>query len=621
MSIFRPTLLYRFTIFCVFTTFLFLSCSTPKKDIVIKSKPTDCIPTEIGNNNKTTVQKEASKNNEPRAINSNSKNNKFLSITTNNTNNKQNKNSEKKKLSNQELLDMALELCQTANELWNRGEIENSLDTLDQAYSLILKINTDDPDIIQQRDDLRITIARRIVEIYSSKFTTATGNGKEIPLVMNKYVKQAIKIFQTRERKFFIQAYKRSGRYRPMILKQLKAAGLPAELSWLPLIESGFSVRALSRARALGLWQFIASTGYKFGLKRNMWVDERMDPEKSTKAAIAYLKELHQIFGDWTTALAAYNCGEERVLRCIRSQKINYLDDFWDLYIKLPQETAFYVPKFLAVLHIVNNPNKYGFKLPPVDDPIDVDKVIVDKQVHLKIVAKYIGVSYKLLKELNPELRHNCTPPDEPYPLKVPKGKGQILMAKLKKIPEWHPRIPYYVRHRVRSGESLYVLARRYHTTVRAIMDINKLRSSRFIRVGWILKIPVGRKRIYRTHTSEIVTYNGKSIKYKVKSGDSLWKIAKKFSVTIHEIMLLNGMKNPRLKVGQIIYIPFNVSTHISHNNKTDIKLKVYKVEKGDTPYDIAKKFGMKLSAFLKINNLSKNSIIFPGQVVMVRAE
>lgn len=582
----------------------FLSCVTGKKRVTLKNIEID----RVSVNNKENAQE---------GTFTKARNQKKGVGKKNNLEKRERRAKLNRKLSNQKLLDMALDLCQSANELWNRGEIDSALDTLDQAYSLIIEIESNDPDIIQQRDDLRITIARRIVEIYSSKFTTATGNGKEIPLVMNRYVKQAIRIFQTKERKFFIDAYRRSGRYRPMILKELKKAGLPSELSWLPLIESGFNVRALSRARALGLWQFIASTGYKFGLKRTTWVDERMDPEKSTKAAIAYLKELHQIFGDWTTALAAYNCGEERVLRCIRSQKINYLDDFWDLYSLLPQETAFYVPKFLAVLHIVTNPEKYGFKLPPEDDPVDVDRITVNKQLHLRTIAKYINVPYNTLKELNPELRHNCTPPNEPYQLKVPHGKGELLLAKLKDIPEWHPNIPYYVKHRVRKGESLYILARKYNTSVRAIMRINRLKNSRFIRTGWILKIPVGRKKVYRTTTAKHIIYDRKGLRYKVKRGDSLWKIARRFGVTIREIMLINKMKNPTLRIGQIIYIPSNLVRIL----RKDIKLKSYRVEKGDTPYEIAKRFGMKLSLFLKINNLTKNSLIFPGQVVMVRAK
>jgi len=161
---------------------------------------------------------------------------------------------------------------------------------------------------------------------------------------MNDHVAREIRSLQTVERNFFIDSYYRSGMYRPHIVAQMKKAGLPEDLSWLPLIESGFKVKALSRARALGLWQFIASTGYRFDLRRDRWVDERMDLERSTDAAINYLTTLHDLFGDWTTVLAAYNCGEANVLRVIRQQHVNYLDNFWDLYTRLPAETARYVP-------------------------------------------------------------------------------------------------------------------------------------------------------------------------------------------------------------------------------------------------------------------------------------
>jgi membrane-bound lytic murein transglycosylase D len=152
---------------------------------------------------------------------------------------------------------------------------------------------------------------------------------------MNPDVQKEISSFQGMERDSFVAAYQRSGIYRSDIMKEIKKAGIPEELFWLPLVESLFKINAYSSARALGLWQFIPSTGYKFGLSRDEWIDERMDVQKSTKAAIAYLKELHNMFGDWLTALAAYNCGEGRVLRVISSQHINYLDSFWDLYRKL----------------------------------------------------------------------------------------------------------------------------------------------------------------------------------------------------------------------------------------------------------------------------------------------
>jgi membrane-bound lytic murein transglycosylase D len=217
----------------------------------------------------------------------------------------------------QTVLDDALELCQVSQEFWQKGELENAVDALDQAYALILGVDaTDQPKLIQQKEDLRFMISKRILEIYASRNIVVNGNHDAIPLVMNNHVQAEIKRFTIgSERKFFKQAYQRSGRYRPQIVAALREAGLPEELSWLPLIESGFKVNALSRSRALGLWQFIPSTGYKFGLKRDKFIDERMDPVKSTTAAIGYLKELHGIFGDWSTVLAAYNCGEGRVLR------------------------------------------------------------------------------------------------------------------------------------------------------------------------------------------------------------------------------------------------------------------------------------------------------------------
>ena len=528
-----------------------------------------------------------------------------------------------KKPSDQELLDSALEFCQAASDYWEHGDLDNALDALDQAYSLILKVDGNSkPEIDQQKDDLRFTISKRIIEVYSSRFTVASGNGKEIPMVMNKYVKQAIRLFQTQERSFFFGAYRRSGKYRPIILKMLKEAGLPEELSWLPLIESGFKIRALSRARALGLWQFIASTGYKYGLKRDRWVDERMDPEKSTKAAIAYLKELHRIFGDWTTALAAYNCGEGTVLRCIRTQHINYLDNFWDLYEKLPRETAFYVPKFMAVLHILSDPQAYGFTLPPPDDPVETETVTINKQVHLKTIAKHLNISYRLLRELNPELRFNSTP-NRPYALRLPKGKGELLMAKLKDLPVWSPPIPAYVVHRVRRGETLSGIAKKYHTSVRAIVAFNRLRSARFIRAGWKLKIPLRGTRLVKkpastirpTPTTPLARDMGQMLRYTVRRGDSLWKIARRFGTTTKAIERANSLNGPQLQIGQVLLVPKGQAVHVSFETKP------YKVLEGDSPFVIAQKHQMSLSEFLKLNHLTPRSTIFPGQVVLVKAQ
>ncbi len=401
-------------------------------------------------------------------------------------------------VSAQSYLDQALDLCQISNSYWEQGDLDKALNALDAAYRLILQVPPQSPPgLLQQKDDLRVTISKRIIEIYGLRHTTVRGYCRAIPLVMNRHVRKAIQSLLGKEREYFLQAFKRSGRYRPAIVKALREAGLPEELSWLPLIESGFKLRALSKARALGLWQFIASTGYKFGLKRSPWIDERMDPEKSTRAAIAYLKELHNIFGDWTTVLAAYNCGEGTVLRTIRSQRINYLDNFWDLYESLPKETAAYVPKFLAVLQILEHPEKFGIKLPEPDPPLAYDEVTVDRPIYLACVAKLVGTNVAVLKDLNPELRYGITPGGH-YKLRLPKGRAGVFLTKLERLSP-AAVLPYRtILYRVRRGDSLYRIARRFSTSVRSIVRFNRIKRPNYLKVGSILRIPVGMKKMFK---------------------------------------------------------------------------------------------------------------------------
>jgi membrane-bound lytic murein transglycosylase D len=274
-----------------------------------------------------------------------------------------------------------------------------------------------------------------------------------------------------------------------MIVDMLEEENLPKELSWLPLVESGFKAKALSKMRALGLWQFIPSTGYKFGLSRNRYIDERLDPAKSTQAAVNYLKELHNHFGDWSTVLAAYNCGENRVFRVIRKQKINYLDNFWDLYAHLPQETARYVPKFLAILHIVNNLEKYGMDKIAIQPPLKFESLTVSSKIHLANAAEIIGVDSHLLEELNPELRQNIIPGGN-YPLKIPVESKQILLSNIDQILRLNPALVDFIKHRVQSGETLSLIARRYHTSIANIMLANNLQRANHIVSGKTLKIP-----------------------------------------------------------------------------------------------------------------------------------
>jgi len=467
----------------------------------------------------------------------------------------------------QVILDEALEHCRTSQVCRQNGNLDEALKSLDQAYAMILGINTDDiPALMQQKEDLRFMISKRILEIYASRSSVVIGNHKAIPIVINKHTQKEIDLFTTgREKRFFIESYKRSGMYRKQIVAEFKAAGLPVELSWLPLIESGFKAKALSKARALGLWQFIPSTGYKFGLNRDTYIDERLDPHKATTAAIAYLKELHRLFGDWATVLAAYNCGEGRVLRIIRSQNVNYLDNFWDLYQRLPRETARYVPRFLACLHIVSHPEKYGLDKITVDPPLEYETVSVRKQIQLKDAAKTMKIHEKALTLLNPELRYKILPEKE-YFLKVPPKSGAVLLSKIDKIPASQVAKRGYHRHRVRSGESLSTIARRYRTSVSKIMRANNIRKSSYIVAGKILKIP-GRGNAY---ISRLGKRNKPDLKdgsyrtHKVRRGDSLWTISKMYGTTVKKIRRINSLRNTMLQVGQVLKIPGNGEKQLS---------------------------------------------------------
>jgi membrane-bound lytic murein transglycosylase D len=516
-------------------------------------------------------------------------------------------------------IDDALELCETAQKFWQKGELENALDALDQAYDLIIKVDTyDKPILTQQKDDLRFMISKRILEIYASRNIVVNGNYNEIPLTLNEHVQHEIDLLTTGgEKNFFIESYKRSGQYRPMIVEALKNAGLPEEISWLPLIESGFKVNALSSARALGLWQFIPSTGYKFGLKRDLYIDERLDFEKSTEAAIAYLKELHQIFGDWSTVLAAYNCGEGRVLRVIRTQNVNYLDNFWDLYNRLPRETARYVPRFLATLHIVNNLEKYGLDAIEPFPPLEYETVTISQEAHVKAVAKSIDVPENTLKSLNPELRNNILPPEE-YSLRVPVGKSDTLMAKINDIPLYSAPPPpkpsqaahsIQTRHRVRKGESLSLIAKRYGVSMETIARANNLSKKSFIVSGQTLKIPAENTTKANIKTPQR-SIQKPVTEHVVSAGDSLWVLARKYGTTTEKIKESNKLKTSALSIGQVLKIEGSSSTSPT---KT-AQLAKYKVTRGDTPFSIAQRHNMRVKRFLQINQLHSNSKIFPGQ-------
>jgi membrane-bound lytic murein transglycosylase D len=345
-------------------------------------------------------------------------------------------------------------------------------------------------------------------------------------------------------------------------------------------------------------------------LKRDQYIDERIDFEKSTDAAIAYLKELHNIFGDWATVLAAYNCGEGRVLHVIRTQKINYLDDFWDLYGRLPYETARYVPRFLAALQIIEHPDIYGLSDIDVYPPLAYETVSVNRQVHLQDLASPLGTTLSILKELNPELRYSVLPPKK-YAVRVPTGKEDLLLASIEQVPLSSPPQPAFVYHRVRKGEALSVIARRYHTNVKKIMWANNLRRSSYIVVGQKLKIPQRGMVITqaRATSSSNEAWNNRHV---VKRGDSLWNIANRYGTTTQKIQEMNSLSTTRLRISQVLKVPSPQHEAVQSDKGSG----TYYVQRGDSPYIIARRYNMSLNHFLEINKLTSRSTIYPGQKV-----
>jgi membrane-bound lytic murein transglycosylase D len=539
-----------------------------------------------------------------------------------------------------DVMEEALVLLNESHNQWVKGDLEGALVMLDQAYALLLDINGN-PDIARQKDDLRLMISRRILTLYNSTQGNAKGIACEIPFVINADVEKEIRQFQTVEREFFISSYQRSFLYRPMILRELKKAGFPEELSWLPLVESGFKISALSPARALGLWQFIPSTGYKYGLTRDDWADERMDMEKSTRAAIDYMKDLHGMFGDWLTVLAAYNCGEGRIIRTIASQHINYLDRFWDLYHKLPYETARYVPRFIATVLIIRDPQRYGMDLGNGKVPeLSYETVEINKSMRLPDIARRLEIPEETLNILNAELRHKMTP-DRPYQLRVPVEMKAQLLQVIDEIPMVDAREAQRkkrsvtIKHKVRQGETIDFIAQKYKTSASAIRAANSLKGGR-LAVGQRLTVPI------QGYASAPATgsKSEKVLKHKVKKGDTLVSLAKQYGVSGADIRKANQLESEKLIIGQTLRIekgkaeaPRETQKEDRADGKGKVKAaahsgsdtakeapagKTYTVKKGDSLSRIADENNTTLEKLRQLNKLSSD-LIYPGQVMQVR--
>ncbi len=450
------------------------------------------------------------------------------------------------------LLEDAFAAYEEAQSALEREDMDGALAKLDEAYGLLLRMSVPaESPLLQEKNDLRLLVAQRIQKISAFRTTLASSVNGSIPLVENQWVLREVKSFQTVERRAFEESYRRSGLYRDMILAELRKERLPEQLAWIPLIESAFKPRALSRARALGMWQFIRSTGYRYGLKQDKYIDERMDPVKATRAAIQYMIELHDMFGDWTTAIAAYNCGEAAVQRVIRAQKVDYFDSFWDIFANLPFETARHVPRFIATLLIVSDPAKYGFELPVPDPPLTSETIKVNAAVKLATLSQNLSLDPAVLVGLNPELRHDSTP-NYPYDLRVPAGYGEPCLACIASLPQYIPPDVVTDRHTVRPGDTLGAIARRYRTSVDGLKRLNGLRSN-LIRVGQVLRVPS--RGGVEVAPAAVAAKPGETVTHTVRNGDNLFQIAKAYGTTVEKIKADNGLVSDIIAVGQKLVI------------------------------------------------------------------
>lgn len=425
------------------------------------------------------------------------------------------------------------------------------------------------------------------------------GASFDFPMVMNRQVEYYVDYFRNNLHRRFTTWLGRANRYLPMIQEKLRNAGLPEDLAYLPLIESGFNLNAYSSASAVGPWQFMRGTAKRYGLTINDYVDERRDPIKSTQAAVAYLRDLYEEFGSWHLAVAAYNAGEGRIRRATQQSET---DDFWEIAQTrhLSSETQQYVPKLIAAIMIAKEPEKYGFDGIHCNDKFCYESVYVPRRTALAAVALASNIDLEVLEDLNSELRLGMTPPHPAvYAIKVPPGTKEAVIKNLSRVRA--VSVTKYKDHVVRRGETLPRLCRQFGIKKNTLLKANHLRKAK-IRVGQRLRIPyttttytmvaraeaapavVARAEsapasveVVRAHTEaapnhvakgkkkagkERKKHEGHRIVHRIRAGETLATLARRYKVSVEQIIAWNRFKNPRqLRIGQQVVLYLETAT------------------------------------------------------------
>ena len=453
------------------------------------------------------------------------------------------------------------------------------------------------------------------------------GANLNIPRHMDHRSVKGRLAWYARNQEYLDRVADRSRPYLFHVVSEVEKRGMPLELALLPVVESAFLPFAYSRSHASGIWQFIPSTGKIFGLKQNWWYDGRRDIVAATRGALDYLEKLNKEFGgDWLLALAAYNTGERNVARAIRRNKRAGKDtDFFSL--RLPRETRGYVPSLLAVAELVANPEQHGITWQPVADQQYFAQVDTGEQIDLAVAAQLAGLNMDELYTLNPGFNRWATDPAGPHRLLVPLAKEQTFREKLAGLPP-EQRMNWQ-NHVVKKGDTLGRIAARHRTSVSALKNINKLRSNT-IHQGDSLRVPVP-KQALRHYTLSVDgrrlhglkdTGDGKKFVYTIKRGDTLWDIGRKYGVSVKQLAGWNGIP-PRkiLRPGQKLDLWFadDGNKAVAGTEPPPSKDPFhYTVKRGDSLSSIAKKFNVTVNQLLAWNNLRKNKYIYPNQKITV---